>query len=80
MHWFWKNLAQLSRYQDAKTTEHVGRVQAECAANTQDSMHKQTCSCLTTTTERLGSDYVRVLREIRIAPSYISFSDVERFI
>ena len=69
----------MSRFQDAKTTEHVGRVQAECAAKTQEPMHKQTCSWLTTTTERLGSDYVRVLRENRVAPSYISFSEVERF-
>ena len=62
MHRFWQEFAQLSRYQDAKTTEHVGRVQAECAAKTQEPMHKQTCSCLTTTTERLGSDDVRVLK------------------
>ena len=80
MHRFWQEFAQLSRYQDAKTTEHVGRVQAECAAKTQEPMHKQTCSCLTTTTERLGSDFVRVLREIRIAPSNTSFSEVERFV
>ena len=31
------------------------RVQAECAAKTQEPMHKQTCSCLTTTMERLGA-------------------------
>ena len=57
---FWKNVAQLSRYEDAKTTEHVGRVQAGCAAKTQEPMLKQICSCLTTTTERLGE---RALRE-----------------
>ena len=41
MHRFWQEFAQLSRYQDAKTTEHVGRVQAECVRCEDDGTYAQ---------------------------------------
>lgn len=64
----WQEIAQLSRDQDAKTKEHVGRIQgaldslavklrddAEFAAKAQDARHNQTHSHLTTITESLDS-------------------------
>ena len=49
--------AQLSRDHDAKTKDHVSRIQAQCAEKAQESMHKQTHSCLTTSME--GKDSKR---------------------